>query len=443
MSELKDFIEYELKPSIFENVDRLFPEMYFERKPNGDWHSPKKIGGGEPRNERKDKTIISKKHPYSLLDRDGEYREVISYYQQQNKLNSRMDAIKEIAKTLNEELPQGNLSQDYKLLAEKQTSLISLVGKMQKDIIEIPNNKALAYLTNVRGYDTETIKGMGLGYCTAENLKTLFNAVEKRMLYKDNGEFKFPVLQKNISNYVAIPYISNGVVCGIIFRDTENDGKNKYSNVFATETATKKYNLFGLTPLKTYGYTKDIIVVEGELDALRMAYFGFENVVAVSGSSIYVDVVEQAKRKGAERIVLLFDYDKGNEEKTATKIKDSIKTIRSVGGITTLVAEFPKEADKVDADTYLKTHTKEELQTIINNSIDAVSYELFNIFVDNCKDGELSHIKQDKLYRDLVLYTKDLPRYEYAKAFNLLKNPEEISIHYQSFYFDEDLFNEQ
>ena len=419
MSELKDFIEYELKPSIFENVDRLFPEMYFSRC-GRDWQSPKKIGGGEPHAPRKDKSIISAKYPGRILEQGGESIDIIEYYQQQRGLSKPIDAIKELSERLGLEMPKGNLPKDYELQKERQNKLLPLVEKMREDIFTINGNKALRYLTEERGYTAEEVKGMGLGYCTEQTAKQLLSLV-------DDPKRSFI---SRAEDFVAIPYTCNGEIMGVVFRHTApQQGENKYYNVFTSNTATKKYNLFGLTPLPLRGECKDIIVVEGELDALRMAYNGFENVVAVASSTLSKEAVEQAKRKGAERIVLLFDYAKTEEEKgeIVKKINKSVETIREVGDITTLVAEFPKEADKVDADTYLKTHTKGELQTIINNSIDAVLYQIEQIAIPY-NGRALNSIEQDKFYREIAKYVSALRLIniaDYRKAFNMLKEWEE------------------
>lgn len=430
---LKDFIENELKPSIFEKADRVFSEMGFTRCGSG-WQSPKGLRGREPHTPRKDKTIITAKCPYRLLEQGGESKEVIEYYQEQNNLSRPIDAIKQLSEVLGLDMPKGELPKDYKEQIEKQNKLLNLVEQMREDIFSIAENRALRYLTEERGYTNEEIKGMGLGYCTQATAKQLKDIADKNQPFSIIGE---------IENYLAIPYVCNGEIKGVVFRHTKpQQGASKYYNLFTSSTATKRYNLFGLTPLSLRGECKDIIAVEGELDALRMAYNGFENVVAVASSSLSSDVVKQAKKAGAERIVLLFDYDKTEKEngEKVKKINKAIETIREVGDITTLVAEFPEVGDKVDADSYLKTNSNEDLQAIINNAIDAVQWQIIQIAIP-FEGGELTDTEQDKFYREIAKYVTRLNKAENRKALKMLKEWEESgaihSVHFSTATIEE------
>ena len=54
MSTLTDWINSELYPAIYENVDRIFPEHNFKQYKNG-WYSNTYLNGSA--HERKDKTF--------------------------------------------------------------------------------------------------------------------------------------------------------------------------------------------------------------------------------------------------------------------------------------------------------------------------------------------------------------------------------------------------
>ena len=44
MSNITDFITYELYPALWDRLDRAFPYMDFQKR-GGDWQSPKKLNG--------------------------------------------------------------------------------------------------------------------------------------------------------------------------------------------------------------------------------------------------------------------------------------------------------------------------------------------------------------------------------------------------------------
>ena len=90
------------------------------------------------------------------------------------------------------------------------------------------------------------------------------------------------------------------------------------------------------------------------------------NVVAASGGNVSGEALQEAKRRGVKRITLLLDTEATAEaqEATAKKIERAIATIQQAG-LTPFVASFPTDGGKVDADSYLRDHTKEELEEVV------------------------------------------------------------------------------
>ena len=94
------------------------------------------------------------------------------------------------------------------------------------------------------------------------------------------------------------------------------DTEPKYKRIFTSYDMTQKYNLFELTGLKLTGdreKDREIIVVEGEIDALRATYAGLPNVVAGGSGQMYVEALTKAKQRGVERVTLLLDADKAEK----------------------------------------------------------------------------------------------------------------------------------
>lgn len=403
MSDFGNYIDYTLKPAIYNNLSRVFPEMEF-RSCRGGWESSLALYGREAHSTRHDKCIVSKRMPYRILEQGGDSIEVIDYYMNSNHLASREEAIKAISSLLGLTPPPMEESPEYKAYKDRQDRLSKLVETMQADLFTPAGSQALTYLKEVRGYSEDLIKGMGLGWCSSKTASALREICREGVV-------------PTTDNYIAIPYISSGAIKGVIFRNTLQSG-SKYLDAFISKEATKKYSLFGLTGLPLTGsgeQDKDIVVVEGELDALRAQYAGLENVVGAAGKNLSQEALTEAKLRGAERVILLLDYDKGTD-KTA-EIKKALGTIRALG-LTGIVASFPQEGDKVDTDSYLATHSLEDLKGLIygESSQFGCVWELSQIVYPYSEDAGrtgLSPVEIDTLRREIAeLYFGNLLRWE-------------------------------
>ena len=394
MSDFGTFIDTELKPAIYNSLSRVFPEMDF-RQVRGGWESHLALFGREPHSYRHDKCVVTKRQPRYILEQGGEPMELIEYYRQSNHLASREEAIQALSTLLGLTPPPMPESPEYKAYRERQDRLTKLVGTMQQELFtRAEAAQALAYLKEKRGYSEELIKGMGLGWCSPET------ASELRQLCREGAV-------PTTANYVAIPYISSGAIKGVVFRNSSEQGA-RYLDTFVSRDATKRYSLFGLTGLPLTGageHDREIVVVEGELDALRAQYAGLENVVGAAGKNLSQEALSKAKQMGVERVILLLDYDKGQDKKE--DIKKALGSIRALG-LTGIVASFPGGAEKVDTDSYLLTHSLEELKGLIygeSSSQLGCLWELTQIVLPYSQEAGkevLSPVEIDKLRREVA-----------------------------------------
>lgn len=411
MRELKDFIDYTLKPAIFAAADRVFPEMDF--KPfRGGWASSKGIGGRTPNHHRQDKSIISRAQPFRILEQGADSIEVIAYYQQYNGIAQPIDAIKAICSIVGLELPPMQDSAGYVAYRDKQDRLHKVLRTMQE---ALPTAAPLAAFFGGRGWTLNEAQEMGLGYCTAATAAQI-----KEILGTDSTYFPQGA---GTTHPLAIPYISGGDIKGFIFRALEPTITPKYVKVFSSKKDTQIYNLFGLTglPVKGTEWDKTITIVEGELDTLRATAKGVPNIVSAASKNIPVESLVEAKRKGVERVVLLLDWD--GVEKAAERqedIKKALGIVRSVG-LKGLVAAFPQEGEKVDADSYLNTHTGEELQTLIESAIIGGEWELLTLF-EKYQNIELTGAKELDFIDDItrLVYSSNLPPIEQQRVITLV-----------------------
>ncbi|MEE0267878.1 MAG: DnaB-like helicase C-terminal domain-containing protein [Bacteroidales bacterium] len=385
--DITNFVNDTLYPLIFEKVNTLFPEMSFKWE-NGKWLSPKNIDGTEPKTKRPDKCIITKKKPTRVKENgDGGSKDLISLYMDLNHLDF-IGAVKAICKDVNVELPEPS-SEDaerYKAYQKQQDEREYSLQRQKEALWSSKGTSVLMYLRD-RGWSREDIEKAELGFIDEEEARAI----------KAQGGIG--------SDYtLSIPLRSRGRLYGFKFRTISKEvetAKGKYKYLIGTK---RTENLFGLTGLNDW---TDIVVVEGELDALHAQVKGVKNIVATSGGYLTTDLLRAAQEKGIRKVTLLLDNDKAGEK----YIKQSIEAAEQMN-ITPFVATI---SDAKDVDEYLKSHSIEELTKIINEADTATHYLFVKLIEEAIKaqggeDGTLTPKQyaelQDKVIA-LANHTKD------------------------------------
>lgn len=378
MTILTDFINNTLYPSLFGSVDRAFPSMEFQ-KYNGGWRSKYKLDGELSHDRRQDKSVITPRVPHRVIEQGGDSKDLLSLYMEQNSLST-IEAVKSLCNLLGLQVPETGDSEAYSAYKEKQELLEKLATQAKKNLREQEGKAVLNYLRQVRGYSDEFIEFAAFGVVTDPMRADLIKAFS---YINREGQEVCALPYDVIKNYpLTIPYRTGGKIAGFVFRAVEANTKPKYKDAFVSASATKKYHLFGLTGINLTGDSerdKDIIVVEGEIDALRAQFASLPNVVAASGGHLSEEALQEAKRKGVRRVTILFDTEETTEKQSQTnkKIEKAIDTILKAE-LYPLVAELPSaDGEKVDTDSYLKNHTGEQLSQIVEQA-KAGSLYLFN-----------------------------------------------------------------
>ena len=362
--QLKDFVEETLYPEMYKHLDKVFPEMGF-KSVAGKWQSPRKTDGTEPKEPRRDKTVVKSTNPKRALEAGGESVSLIDLYMNLNRKEF-IEAVKGIASALGLSLPEMEDSEEYQAYRRKLETLQRVASTMAKDLHSEEGAKVLQYLREVRGYDDGFIDFASFGYVSRQSADELREAFAYSTAEGERNALPYDVADKYI---LAIPYRTGGNIKGFAFRTIQEGVKPKYKDAFLSGKESKKYHLFGLSGLRLTGNAerdRDITVVEGEIDALRALYAGIPNVVAASGGEISSEAITEAKKRGVERVTILFDREDSPEsqKQLREKIVKAIKTIQA-SGLRAMVAEYEDGLGKMDADTYLTTHSPEDFSSIV------------------------------------------------------------------------------
>jgi hypothetical protein len=198
MSNITEWIKYELYPNLFEVIDTALPEHNFIKDSRG-WRS-KTYLNGTPHNSRTDKTVVTKKAPGLILEQGGEVLSIVDYVIRRDSTDF-INAVKTLSRVANIELPKTEYNeQEFKSYKQKANLLEDcnnyftfLIKKQNDNLLSVwtedvsgaeavrevwenaryePSSKEYIdeniYLKKFRGYSIEEIEQMELGFIPSQ-----------------------------------------------------------------------------------------------------------------------------------------------------------------------------------------------------------------------------------------------------------------------------------
>ncbi len=428
MSNITDWIKYELYPTLFESIDTALPEHNFKRY-SGGWRS-KTYLNGSPHKNRADKTVVTKKAPGYILEQGGETLSLVDYVMKRDGVEF-IQAVKTLADVVGLQLPKGEFNQESYQRYKDQATLLEDCNSYFIYCLENSTgaDEVRAYLSS-RGYSDEDVKAMELGYIPDQDklFKYLLNKgysqslIDTSLQTTREGEIK--PLSKGIgsTHRLTIPYRSGGSVKGFKFR-TVGDATPKYLNSTGLDRLGGFFNLSGIKG------DKDVVIVEGELDSLSATARGVENVVATGGSSIASDQVKDAIRRGAKSFTLCLDTEPGKEEETAKRITSAIEVILGEGVNRVYIVTLPDlGGGKTDPDRIIKESGVDSFKQAIREALPYYEYNLqetLNKYGKIEKERGLQPKDIDRLLDEVVETASQIPdatdRDRYKKLFTSLE----------------------
>lgn len=141
----------------------------------------------------------------------------------------------------------------------------------------------------------------------------------------------------------------------------------KYINTPETPLFKKSKVLFGLyESRKRIAKEKQAIVVEGQIDALRLIHEGIDFTVAGQGTAFGVDHVQELTQLGVIRVFLALDGDDAGRA-AAVKIGDLFQ----MKGIEVRIVPLPQGSDP---DSFLRERGKEAFLALLEQSVEYLRF---------------------------------------------------------------------
>ena len=242
----------------------------------------------------------------------------------------------------------------------------------QNNLNTVYGKEAKKYLLN-RKIDEDVIKNFNIGLSLSDS--ELCNALKAKG-FKDDDIVSSGVAVENgnniydiYKNRIMFPlYDLEGNVVGFSGRIYNQKSESKYINTKETEIFKKGELLYNYHIAKKEARKeKNIIVVEGYMDVIRISTIGIVNVVASMGTAVTKYQLNLIQ-KLAPNITLMFDGDKAGEKATNAFIElangndSNIKVVRL--------------EDNLDPDEYILTKGKDKMIYNLSHAQSVYDYKL-------------------------------------------------------------------
>lgn len=329
-----------------------------------------------------------------------------------------IEAVKIVAEKIGYQI-NGVFKQETVLKYQKEYDLMEFVNKYYENNINTKNGLGAKDYLYKRGLSDEDISKFRIGLSPDEPA-TLKNILEKKgytiktiedlgLVNDVDGKF-FDVFRGRIMFPL---YDTEGHVIGYSARIYRGEALAKYINTKETYLYKKGNYLYNYHLAKDEAKrSKKLIIVEGQMDAIRLYINGVKNVVALMGTALTKEQVELIKRLRCE-VILGLDGDEAG--KMATLKNGEILTQNNIN------AQVIRINLKKDPDEYVLTYGIDGYLKMINNPVDYLDFKLSTLQdgINSENTGELTNFI-NKVLEDLKTI-KD-PVYIDASLNKLSKN---------------------
>ncbi|MCX4248303.1 MAG: DNA primase [Bacilli bacterium] len=317
---------------------------------------------------------------------------VFSFVQDYENI-SFIEAVKIVANKVGIEIETG-----YKETSKysKHYEAVDLALKFyQNNLKSRDGTKAHEYLKK-RGITDEIIEEFNIGYAS-NNYDTITKLLtnkgyDEEILIDAGLSVRGQTLYDLFRNRITFPiHNPNGKPVGFSARIYEDVKEAKYINTKETPIFKKGKILFNYHRAQNEARrVKSLIVVEGQMDAIRIYASGIKNVVATMGTALTGDHIKLLKKLNVP-IILCMDNDEAGEKAT---IQNGEALSKSAVDLRILRLSGAK-----DPDEYILKHSKEEFLDAINNAITYFDFKL-NYYK---KDKNLNKVEDVSKYINQVV----------------------------------------
>lgn len=322
----------------------------------------------------------------------GASGDVISFVMRIENLDY-VEAVKACAEKAGMTMPEDGYDDSLSKLRMRILSANREAAKFYNSILYTEKGKVGLEYYQKRRLSKKMITHFGLGYAPDEwqalsdHLKSLgYNENELIQANLARRSQKTGRIYDNFRNRIIFPIMDlRGNVIAFSARRINEQDAQKYINTSDTPVFKKGDGIFGLNFAKNSN-TRQLILAEGQMDAIAFHEFGFTNAVATLGTALTKEQANLMARY-ADEILICYDNDEAGRKATARAL--------SIFGETGLKVKVITLEGGKDADEILRTYGPERVNAAINRSENEVEYKLrkeldnYNTFTD---DGKVKYL---------------------------------------------------
>lgn len=239
-----------------------------------------------------------------------------------------IEAVKKVADKINYKL-------DIKdKIVNKNSKYYELMDLSNKIFVNNLNSnlglKAKEYLINERHLSEEVIKEFNIGLALNDNN---LNKLLSSKGYSDKDIIEMSLANKTdngildmFRNRITFPICNHeGKIIAYSARIYQNEDTSKYINSKESVIFKKGYTFYNYDKCRLEALKiKSVILVEGQMDAIRVYTSGFKNVIASMGTAITSNHISLLKKLNA-KVILMMDNDNAGEKSTILNGDELIK----------------------------------------------------------------------------------------------------------------------
>ena len=258
-----------------------------------------------------------------------------------------------------------------------------------------------------RGLSKQTLDNFGIGY-SPMSWNALYDLLKGKG-YKDEELLNSGIFKK--SEKTGKPFdLFRGRLMFPIFDSfgkiiafggrALGDEKPKYINSPDSLVYDKRNHLYAMNFARKE-QSKQLIVVEGYMDAIAMHVAGFRNTVAALGTS-FTDSQLKLCSRYAEEVVFFFDADNAGQNAALRAIKMMMEYLKKLTGINIRI-KIAKVPDGKDPDEFIKVNGADKFKDVVRNALYVEDYLLERAKDDNT-DPETGSLDSGKYQQDILVY---------------------------------------
>lgn len=382
-----EFLDRAVIPALFERADVALPEFGFKRK-GGGWLATKSPSGLDVRPDR-----ISWRYPSAGFGVHGDRGYAWTAFAAGDVAGAPptghafVDAVRELARRagvdpspLDVELSEDERREES--ARRRREDLLSTFHAVSLDALRSVGETAKTYLLG-RGFTEEAIEDFGLGFfSTREDMRKRLLA---RGFEREDLDASGLLSDGRWEGRLVLPYRDDrGRIRTFVARDVSGKADPAAKYLFAKTKASggmadgpSEIGPFGLEVAFRHGGREDLVLVEGQLDALLLRARGFERAAALGGSNVSEATWRLLSSLGVHSVTLALDGDRREDgsfpglEGTRAALQN-LRKVRNVGNVPNVYVVDPRELqatgdgrEKMDPDLLVRRGGLEAFERLL------------------------------------------------------------------------------